>query len=170
MASDTFEARGINSVIDSGNPKLRLMKASSGAADIKAGCVVTRIGETIDTSEVDLCAAVEEPYGVVIERYDTDIDTAFADNDIYLVVAPIAENRGNCILWLWCDGTLLNAQAEGEYLSGSIMTVTTAGQITKFNYVDAAEGTDTIMTKVGYLVDDVKDPAANEDRLARVAI
>lgn len=165
MAADTFESRGINSVIESGDPII--VNMVTNGTDIKPGMIVSRNGETAD--DVDLAEDDESPYGIVLEKWDTDIDTAYADG-IVIPVAPLQQNRGRIRAWIFIDGTSINA--DSGYGAGDAMVVDASadGRIEKFDFSDNAVATDTLLAFVGILEKDVADPGANEDQLGLVSI
>ena len=94
MADDTFAARGINRVWQSGSGEGRKIFLANGT-DIIAGYAVTQEGETAGTNDIDLCAAGEEFAGVVLQPVNTSygdrpvtLDEANQDNEPILVQQP----------------------------------------------------------------------------------
>ena len=94
MAIETFEARGINSVVWHGSAYFRNFRANG--SDIKPASLVTQVGETYP--DIDLCGYKssnnEYCLGVVLENYADDIDTAYDDNEENVPVAEIGANQG----------------------------------------------------------------------------
>jgi hypothetical protein len=96
--ADTFESRGINSVVWTSVPRPKIREFRADGSDIKPGLIVTVENET--DPDIDLCANGETPLGIVLERYDVDIDTAYDDNDEHVPVLVFKENR-NVGVWVY---------------------------------------------------------------------
>lgn len=113
MTDDTMESRKISSPgwNDKG-VKLREFKANG--TDIKACMIVTTEGETV--RDIDLCADGERGKGIVWTRYDTDKDTAYADDDDHVPVAVFEENRG---LGVWAYTSVDVAVTEEDLYLGN---------------------------------------------------
>lgn len=92
MATDTFASRGINSVIWANGDKATVVMLKANGTDIKPGYLVTTYGET--NPDIDLCDADERAIGVVLERSDVDIDTAYDDDDDTVPVLLFAGSKG----------------------------------------------------------------------------
>ena len=75
MADEAISARSNTVLVAPGVPGWKAA-VTVGDADEKPGHVVTGTGET--HPDVDLCAAGESIAGVLLERSDLDIDTAFS--------------------------------------------------------------------------------------------
>jgi hypothetical protein len=103
MADDTMEARGIPSVRWNDHP-VKLREAQADGEDLKACMLVTVEGETNDY-DIDLCADGERATAIVWTRYDTDKDTAYADNDPHVPIALFSENGGLGV-WAFVSATV----------------------------------------------------------------
>jgi len=150
MADDTFQGRGINSVVWSGKPKIREFRANG--TDIKPGLLVTTSSETYP--DIDLCAAGEVAIGVVLERFDKDIDTAYDDDDEHVPVALISENPGLGV-YIFKTANAGATEFHTTFVSDD------NGMVKPFSYTDGAVATDTMITKVGkggeYLANDASN-------------
>ena len=150
MADDTFESRGINSVVWAGKPKIREFRANG--TDIKPGLIVTTSSETFP--DIDLVAAGEVPIGVVLERYDVDIDTAYDDDDEHVPVALISENPGLGVY-------VFKTANAGDTDFHTVFVTDDNGMIKPFSYTDGAVATDTMITKIGKGAEHLADDASN---------
>ncbi len=120
-----------------------LVKASSGAATIFIGALVTKKGETAGTPEVDLCAKGEPVAGIIVGeawaatnlKYDSD--NPFPDGT-YLWMEEIED--GDEFLVTGKTNTAIayqdRIQADG-------------GFAIPFAYADATEATDTLESVIG---------------------
>ncbi len=138
MVDDTLASRGINSIVWHGAPKKSIRR--SNGSTIKPGDVVTAEGQTFP--DVKLAAAGEKPFGVVLERYDIDIDTAYGDDDEFLPIASIGKNPGL--------GVRVKRKANaGANEPGELWVTDADGEVSIWSYADATAETDSLETIVG---------------------
>lgn len=116
MATDTFESRGINSVIWTTGPRPKVREVKANGADIAPGYIGTHEGETFP--DIDLQADDERRGGIFTERYDTDIDTAFADDDEHVPILYARENVGVGVWVFVAPSTAVTIGARYKAVSG----------------------------------------------------
>lgn len=91
------------------------MTVKINGAAIKAGMVVSAVGETFGTDgvtrDVALCtvATTHVPYGVVLEEPDVDIDTAHTNND----PARVARIGSGSVVWCFLKTSAATALYPG---------------------------------------------------------
>jgi len=164
MANDDFSTRGIWSVCWDGIPRLRTARANG--SDIKAGLFVTKVGET--QPDIDLVQSGQIAWGIVFERYDQEIDTAYDDNDENVPVAPISENHG---LGVWAyfvasPGIMVEGVpvvTDHSNSTGMLAGAFTITSSTSTNYAD------TFYHVVGRLAEGVPDDSSSI-RLRRIRL
>jgi hypothetical protein len=174
MAVETFASRSINAVIVENfgaDPKVYL----ANGTDLKPGYVVTCIGETADTKDIDQCAAGEFPLGVVTEYVvnsyagaPRSLDAANQDNEE--VKVKEFHDGGRCVAYMRMLATsatskrgtpLIVSSTAGmvtPYTKNAAAAIDTAGGNTYADTtteagIDAAVGDDSMLV-VGWLAED----------------
>ncbi|HEC66629.1 MAG TPA: hypothetical protein ENI23_15240 [bacterium] len=123
--------------------KRKLVKASSGSATIFLGAIVTRVGETAGTPEVDLCDKGQAVYGVITGKawaardMSKDSDSPYADGTKLLL--EFLEEGDQ--VWLTAKTNTAITEAKSVQVDG--------GFIITFAYTDAAANTDTLSSVIG---------------------
>ena len=158
MGADTFASRGINSVVWKGIPKIREFRANG--TDIKPGRVVSTVGDTFPDAHIT--SAGEAPVGIILERYDTDIDTAYSDNDEHVPIALIAENPGLGVF-------LFETAGAGDIKHDLKAATDDDGKVKIWAYTDGAAATDSEVAVIGHFAEDASDDASN-DKLRKVLL
>jgi hypothetical protein len=140
-----YVAKGIYNIFTNktNGYKRILVKASSGGDTIFIGAVVTRVGETAGTPEVDLCDKGQAVYGVITGKawaardMSKDSDSPYADGT-KLLMERLEEG----------DQVWLTAKTNSAITEGKSVQID-GGFIIDFAYVDASANTDTLSSVVG---------------------
>lgn len=140
------------------------VKASSGSASIFITALVTIIGETAGTPEVDLCAKGEIPTGIIIGPADTaldlskDSDSCFADGT-YLA------------MWVFEPGEefIMTAKTNSAIAWGARCQVD-GGYLITFAYTDTAEATDTMESVIAQNIGAAITATASTEKLGMFRI
>lgn len=124
-----------------GNGKISKVRANG--SDLFISAIVTRVGETENDPDVDLCAKGEAPSGIIIgvadgaTDLDKDSDDCYADNTWLLMYE-----------WERNDEIYLTVKTNTA-LTVYVEVQVDAGFIIPWAYVDAAEATDTRIGVMG---------------------
>lgn len=140
-----YQAQGIFNIFTNktNGYKRILVIASTGSATLFIGAVVTRVGETAGTMEVDLCDKGQAIEGVITGQawaardMSKDSDSPFADG-LELLMERLEEG----------DQVWLTAKTNTAITEGKSVQVD-GGFIIDFAYVDASANTDTLSSVVG---------------------
>jgi hypothetical protein len=131
-------------------------KVRANGADLFIGAIVTRVGETEDDPDVDLCAKGEAPSGIILGPaddaidLDKDSDDCFAD-DTWLLMYEW--ERNDEIYLTVKTNTALTVYVEVQVDGGFIIP---------WAYVNASEATDTRIGVMGACQNAVSAVASTE--------
>jgi len=142
MASDTFETRGIGSVLGGGDSERKSAVVYSGET-IKAGyAIYVAAGYAYAAKNSDNYVS-----GIACEKTGTAIDTAFTAGDT-IEYFPVGQDT-----WAWC--LLLPASPVANLAEGEQVIVSaTDGFLMKWAYANATEKSDTPTWRVGRVIKD----------------
>jgi len=159
LASPLKTVMGRNGSIVRTGIRGKILKVRANGSDLYLGAPVTFTGETANNPDVDLCAAGEQPDGVIIDAdpsstyhgdLDKDSDDPYADNTLLLMYIPIA---GDEIYMTVKTNTALTVYTRVQV---------EAGYLILFAYTDGTQLTDTLESVIGKTLTAVTAVASTE--------